>query len=192
MSSKRPLVSTRPTRRPSIKRPKARPRVQPKVTKATIPLGTCLLCDEPVLGPAVLRLRHGAIRRRKRGVQFIPLPFDDGAKIKWVCYRCASGTTAMADEGFRFSSKLQKLSLEGWCCLCHRDIEPYPLKQWSSVILLERGFNEPSGKGSFDMFRSKESGHVHFFCMDDIDIELWRLIERTDAPDYDEELSKCE
>jgi len=90
----------------------------------------------------------------------------------------------MGDDGFRFSSKLAKLSSEGWCCLCRQEIEPYPLPQWSSTILIERGFNEPSSKGSFDIFRPKESGHLHFFCLDDIDVELWRLIDRSDAPDF--------
>ena len=70
--------------------------------------------------------------------------------------------------------------------MCHRDIEPYPLNQWSSTILVERGFSEPSSKGAFDIFRPKESGHLHYFCMDDINIELWRLIERSDEPDFGE------
>lgn len=98
----------------------------------------------------------------------------------------------MSDEGFRFSSKLQGLSCEGWCCLCRQEIEPYPLEQWSSTILIERGFNEPSSKGRFNMFKPKESGHLHFFCMDDINIELWRLVERCDAPDFHEWLSNAD
>lgn len=202
MNSKRPSINTTRAARPKAKRPrvkaKAKPKVQPKGNKSTITLGHCLLCGEAVKGPAAIRMKHGIIRRKKprarpktfrvrprgRGsdsvVEFAPVPFEDRTKVKWVCFHCATESFVLADEGFRFSSKLEGLSADGQCCLCRKVIEPHrPGANMSSAVLLERGFAE----GERSMFKAKEAGHVHFFCMDDLHIELWRLIEQSDTPD---------
>lgn len=185
MKSGRPSISTRP------KKPVKPKRANPKIHKPSSPIGQCLLCGEAFSGPAAIRLQHGCVRRRKWGVQFIELPFDDREKKKWVCYGCSLDNYILMDDGFQFSSHLKELSKNGWCCLCHKVIEPYPLEEWSSAILIERGMMEPRSNGPGSLFRVKEAGHLHYFCLDDINIELWRIIERTDVPDYYEWLSSC-
>ena len=191
------------SKRPSISTTSPRKRALPKGNRLSAPLGHCLLCGDVVKGPAAIRLKHGAIQNKKprvrpkgrvrvrpkgkrttdsSNVEFVPLPFEDRSKVKWICYSCASEGFTLADEGFQFSSLLKDLSSDGQCCLCNKVIEPYPLEDWSSAILIERGFAE----GSRSVFIPKESGHLHFFCMDDLNIDLWRLIQQSDEPDYHE------
>jgi hypothetical protein len=98
----------------------------------------------------------------------------------------------ISDDVRGFSSRLDGLSDDGQCCLCKQVIEPYPLEEWSSAILIELGAMTQSSKRGFSIYRPEYSGHLHYFCMDDFHIELWRLIERTDVPDYREYLSPCE
>jgi len=130
-------------------------------------------------------------------MQFISLPFEDRDNVKWICHECAAELPAIADgPGFNFSDRMKRLSKDGQCGLCHKNkpnkvIQPYPHPDWESTILIERGFSEPSNKGSFSMFKPKENGYVHYWCMDEINVELWRLIERTDVPDYGEWLRSC-
>lgn len=186
MKSRRPSISTRPTKPAKMKR------VRPKVYRPSSPIGMCLMCGESFSGPAAVRLGHGAVRRRKWGVRFVDLPFEDRDKKKWICFECAAETYGLLqEEGLCFSDKLSDLSQEGWCCLCRKEIEPYPLEEWSSAILIELGTIEPKRNGPGSLFRAKDAGHLHYFCMDDINIELWRLIERTDVPDYQEWLQLC-
>ena len=185
MRSRRPSISIRP------KKPTKLTRAKPKIHNPSSPIGICLLCGESFNGPAAIRLQHGCVRRREWGVQFTQLPFDDRETKKWICYGCAMDNYILADEGFGFSSHLDDLSKEGWCCLCRREIEPYPEEEWSSAILIERGLMEPKSNGPGSLFRVKEAGHLHYLCLDDINVELWRLIERTDTPDYTDWLESC-
>jgi len=185
------------SRRPSINTGRQKPtrmkRVEPKIYQPR-QLGICLLCGEAVKGPAAVRLRHGAVTRRKWGTEFIELPFEDRDLKKWICYGCAADSYIIEEQGLSFSAHLDKLSPDGWCCLCHQDIEPYPLEDWSSAISIELGTMTPSQKGNGDLFRVRQQGHLHFMCMDDLNVELWRLIERTDTPDppdYDDWLRQC-
>lgn len=178
MSSKRrlPVIRTGP----SPVTPKTGPADPP-----VVPNLVCLLCGEQFCGPAALRLRHGCVQHRKWGAEFIELPFDDRTKAKWVCVKCAR-ECGIIDGALQFAPILGDLSVDGHCCLCRRDIEPYPLKEWSSAIRIELGTMEVSSKGPFVIFRPSELGHVHYMCMDELHIELWRLIERTDTPDFRE------
>ena len=191
MISRRPVIyKERPeTHRTAV--PSAPPRVAPKIYRPRDPepIGTCLLCEEPFAGPDAIRLRHGCVQQRKWGTEFHQLPFDDLSKLKWLCPSCAWDNSIVADDGRRFSPRLNGLSDDGQCCLCKQVIEPYPLEEWSSAILIELGAMQQSTKGAFSIFQPQYSGHLHYFCMDDFNIELWRLIERSDAPDYTEYLS---
>lgn len=56
------------------------------------------------------------------------------------------------------------------------------MHQWSSAILIERGLTELID--DVEEFQPKESGHLHFFCLDEIDIPLWKLIDPSDEPDF--------
>lgn len=174
----------------SVRRPAiitSRPQVRaPKVPKRE-PLGRCLVCGEAFLGPDAIRLRHGCIRQRKWGAEFIELPFDDRSKMQWICMHCGWEKSIIGDDG-QFSPKLEGISADGQCCLCQQVIEPYPLGEWSSAIQVELGEMAASSRGQFYLFQARSVGHLHFFCMDDLDIELWRLIERSDVPDYREYL----
>lgn len=185
MNSKRRL--------PTIKQPRSQQASSAKLglvrktgPQISVPTLTCLMCGEQFEGPSAVRLRHGCIRHRKWGAEFIELPFDDRTLVKWVCIGCAKERLILSDGVLRFSSLLRGLSADGHCCLCDRDIEPYPLEEWSSMIRLEVGTMRLSTKGPFVIFQAKEVGHVHYMCMDDINIELWRLIEMTDTPDFGE------
>jgi hypothetical protein len=147
-------------------------------------LGPCLLCGETFEGPGAIRLKHGCVKQRKWGVEFLDLPFDDHSKIKWVCKTCSWESGLVSDDTSVFSDKLYGLSSDGQCCLCNQVIEPYPLEDWSSAVLIELGSMTPSSKGDFSIFHVSDSGHVHYMCMDEFNIELWRMIERVDEPDY--------
>jgi hypothetical protein len=169
---------------------KASPRrVAPRVAQPD--LGPCLLCGDMYEGPTTIRLRHGCVLRGLQGVEFLPLPFDDQSHVKWLCSACALDNNIVAEDLSRFSPLLAGLSADGQCCLCKTCIEPYPARDWSSAILIELGEVSPSSKGPFSLFKPREAGHLHYFCMDDLNLELWRIIERTDEPDYAEFLP-CE
>jgi hypothetical protein len=178
-------------RRPAIitAKPTAPKAVRAAPRQLSGDVGRCLSCGEPFSGPDAVRLRHGCIRRRKWGTEFIELPFEDRSKLKWVCSRCAWECDIIGNDG-RFSERLSALKPDGQCVLCHRCIEPYPLDDWSSAVLIEVGDLVPSTRGGFSIFRPRESGHVHYMCMDDLKLELWRMIDSTDAPDFREYL--CE
>jgi len=184
MLSKRQLSERYGAARPVIQQPKNEPVTSP-----------CLLCGEPFIGPEVIRLKHGCVQHRKWGVEFITLPFEDNEKLKWLCFTCALDNYVLSDDGKRFSSHLNGLNTDGQCCLCNRVIEPRPSEEWSSAILIELGSMKLSSKSGITVFKPSMSGHLHYLCMDDINIELWRLIDRSDVPDYDaylEELEPCE
>lgn len=150
---------------------------------------TCLLCGEQFTGPKAVRLKHGCIRHRKWGAEFLELPFEDNSKVKWICAECAVDHYLMDDTQREFSTRLEKIGLRGYCCLCNQDIEPYPNHDWSSAALIEIGTMEPSRKGAFSLFHKAHAGHVHYMCMDELSITLWRLIEQDDTPpDYGEYL----
>lgn len=167
----------------NIERKRRTTRIKPK-PPASVPVGTCLLCGETFSGPKALRLRHGCIQWDDCSAGLIRLPFDDHDNQKWICHGCGLDYYILADEGYQFSSHLDGLSSEGWCCLCKREIEPYPNHDWSSAILIELGSMVPTGKGLGSLFKVADHGHLHYMCMDDLNIELWRLIEQTDTPDY--------
>lgn len=195
MISRRPsILKPRQGIQPKAVAPRAVPRATPRILKPPKPepIGLCLLCGDPFAGPEAIRLRQGCVRQRKWGTEFIELPFDDHSKLKWLCTGCALDNYVVSDDVRRFSSRLCGLSDDGQCCLCKQVIEPYPLEEWSSAILIELGAMKSSTKGAFSIFQPQYSGHLHYFCMDDLNLELWRLIERTDVPDYREYLSSCE
>lgn len=183
MNSRRPAIITTPR---VASRPAVPVRVRGNPTKG-IKVGTCLSCGEAFTGPDAIRLRHGCIRRRKWGTEFIDLPFEDRTKLKWVCPNCAWECNIVGSDG-RFSEQLRNLKPDGQCTLCGQCIEPYPMEDWSSTILIEVGEMVMSTKGNFTIFRPGETGHVHYLCMDDLHLELWRMIEGTDIPDYREYL----
>jgi len=62
------------------------------------------------------------------------------------------------------------------------------MEDWSSAVLIEVGEMAPSTRGEFSIFHPSETGHVHYLCMDDLKLELWRLIEASDTPDLREYL----
>lgn len=194
MNSRRPAIITTPRVVQQPAKPRFAPRALPKIITAPkpAPIGRCLLCEEEFCGPSTIRLRHGCVRQRKWGTEFVELPFDDHSKVKWLCMTCAWDNSIVSDDARRFSSRLHGLSPDGQCCLCGQVIEPYPLEDWSSAILIELGEMTPSTRGPFSIYRPSETGHLHYLCMDDLNIELWRLIERADVPDYREYLSPCE
>jgi len=187
MNSKKPFI------RPSIKTENSSSeiprRAAPKTTKS-INLGPCLLCGGLVTGPTAIRLKHGCVSNR-RGIEFLPLPFDDQTMVKWLCIGCALDNNVVSDDVSGFSTLLNGLKSDGQCCLCGQVIEPYPLKEWSSAILIEFGMAVQSNKGPFHIFHPSKSGHLHYFCLDDLNLELWRIIERTDEPDYQRYLPTC-
>lgn len=161
--------------------------------------GICMRCGDAFNGPKAIRLQQGRVHYKKIGkvkdtetATFQCQKFEDNEVRKWICPVCAYEGGIIAEDSFEFTSSLHGLTT-GWCTLCHRDIEPWPLPQWSTAILLERvvfrkGIWKPdSGAGSNDAnFRAVGGGHLHYLCMDDLDLELWRLIERSDTPDFDE------
>jgi hypothetical protein len=166
-------------------------RVQPRAP-ASVRIGCCLLCGENFTGPKALRLTHGCIQWRGHKAELIKLRFDDHDRHKWICHGCGLDYYILADEGYQFSSHLDGLS-QGWCCLCKKEIEPCSSENWTSAILIELGSMVPSGKGPGQIFEPADSGHLHFMCMDELQIELWRLIETSDTPpDYQEQLSGYE
>lgn len=165
-------------------------RVEPKRSDQPN-LGPCLLCGDTFEGPTSIRLKHGCITSTQRGPQFSPLPFEDRTLVKWLCIGCALDNNIVEDDVSGFSSRLNGLRSDGQCCLCGHVIEPYPLEDWSSAILIEFGETIPSNKGPFSIFRPGVSGHLHYFCMDDLNLELWRIIDRSDEPDYEEFLPEC-
>ena len=192
MNSRRPAIitqarSTKPTTPKVV-------RTVPKILKQPpkVVVGTCLNCGEPFSGPDAVRLRHGCIRRRKWGTEFVELPFEDRSKLKWICSNCAWECNIIGDDG-HFSERLRDLKPDGQCVLCHRCIEPYPMEDWSSAILIEVGELTQSTRGNFSIFRPSEAGHVHYLCMDDLQLELWRVIGTSDTPDYNygEYLPSC-
>jgi hypothetical protein len=188
ITAQRPIVqtSTRQSVRPQITIQLPKPPIESEPER-----GPCILCGDGFRGPEVVRLKHGCVRQRKWGAEFLPLPFEDHEKLKWLCFTCALDSYVLSDDGTRFSTHLDGLNTDGQCCLCKRVIEPYPLEDWSSAILIELGAVVP-GKRGFSIFRPKMSGHVHYLCMDDIHLELWRLVDRSDVPNYEEYLSSCE
>jgi len=141
----------------------------------------CLSCGEAFTGPDAIRLRHGCIRQRKWGTEFVELPFEDHTKVKWVCFRCAWENDIVDDEGW-ISDRLENLGYLGQCPLCGNCIQPFPYDDWSSAILLEVGEMAPSTRGDFRIFRPNQGGHLHYLCMDDLHLELWRMIECSDEP----------
>lgn len=169
-------------------------RVKPKAP-ARVPIGCCLLCGEIFTGPKAIRLRHGCIQWDDCNASLIRLPFDDHDNQKWVCYGCGLDYYILADEGYQFSSHLDGLSSEGWCCLCKKEIEPYhgdPYSDWSSALLIELGSMVPSGKSTGSLFKAADQGHLHYECMSELNIELWSIIGQSDVPppDYREELDR--
>ena len=68
--------------------------------------------------------------------------------------------------------------------MCHQVIEPFPNPQWSTAIKIERGLFQ-IGKAGVEVFTPIEGGHLHFICMDDLGLELWRLIETDDSPEQE-------
>lgn len=164
-------------------------RVTPRTKQARGPVvGRCLSCGETFTGPGAVRLRHGCVRQRKWGAEFIELPFEDKSKAKWVCLRCAWECDITDDSNRRFSKRLKDMRPNGQCVLCHQCINPVSEKDWSSAVLIELGETAQSTRGSFSIFRPLVTGHVHYFCMDELKLQLWRLIETTDIPDYREYL----
>lgn len=187
MRSRKPWSSISEKRRTTT-------RVKPKAP-ASVPIGCCLLCGEIFTGPKALRLRHGCIQwDHDCNAELIRLPFDDHDRQKWICHGCGLDYYILADEGYQFSSHLDGLSSEGWCCLCKKEIEPYQDEDdiFSSAILIELGSMVPTGKGLGSLFRPVDRGYLHFMCMDELNIELWRLIAQDDIPppDYKEYLTK--
>lgn len=190
MNFRRPAIITEPWAKPPVRKTVVAAPLAPKEpTQNTV--GTCLKCGEPFTGPDAVRLRHGCIRRRKWGTEFIELPFEDRSKLKWICSNCAWECDIVGDDG-DFSARLEGLKPDGQCVLCHECIEPYPMGDWSSAILIEVGELVPSTRGKFSIFRPRRSGHVHYTCMDDLKLELWRMIDTTDTPDLLEYLQPCE
>lgn len=187
MNSRRPAIIT--TRVAAKSTAPKTVRAFPKYIKHSsgVVVGRCLNCGEAFTGPGAVRLRHGCIRRRKWGTEFIELPFEDHSKLKWVCLKCAWECDITGNDG-RFSSRLSNLKPDGQCCLCGRCIEPVSEEDWSSAILLELGELVPSTRGHFSIFQPSAEGHVHYLCMDELKLELWRLIEASDMPDYREYL----
>jgi hypothetical protein len=185
MNSSRPVI--RLSRGALHNQPKPR-KVQPKQSRR---FGPCLVCGDTFEGPTSIRLKHGCIVRRNSEVEFVTLPFDDNSTVKWLCMGCALDNAIVAEDVSGFSQHLQGLSADGQCCLCREVIEPYPLEEWSSAILIEFGDMTESTKGPFSIFVPRASGHLHYFCTDELNLELWRLIERSDEPDYREYLPSC-
>ena len=175
-------------------------RGKPRATIQQPRVGLCLRCGDPFQGPRAIRLQQGRVHYRKIGkvhdteqATFQCQKFEDHDLRKWVCPVCAFEGGIIQEDTFEFTSSLRGLT-KGWCTLCHRDIEPWPLPQWSTAVLLERvviqegAWKPDSGAGSTDAanFKAIEGGHLHYLCMDDLDLELWRLIDRPDTPDFDE------
>jgi len=180
-------------------RSKEKPKGKAEAPIVQRPVGICLRCGEPFNGPKAIRLQQGRVHYRKIGkvketetATFQCLKFEDHSLRKWICLVCAFEGGIIEEDSFEFTSSLHGLTT-GWCTLCHRDIEPWPLPQWSTAVLLERVVQRPgiwkpdSTVGSDDgNFKALSGGHLHYMCMDDLDLELWRLIERSDTPDWDE------
>lgn len=188
-------ISPKGTRPSPVKPPDGarRKRIKPK-KKSQTPLGNCLLCQKTVIGPSVIRLQHGAIKGTKwGGTKFAPLPFEDGSKTKLICLGCANESFALCDS-YQLSKQLDDLSEDGQCCLCKRVIEPQPSRNWSSAILLEYGMMKPSAtkKGHRLHCDEKHRGHLHYDCMEDLNVNLRDLVDHSgDSPSYSDMMDLC-
>jgi hypothetical protein len=139
------------------------------------------------LGPEAVRLTHGRVtypQGRPHEAEFQTTKFPDLTKVKWLCLGCADEHRILHDDFFGLSEFMQNLQ-HGWCCLCKKDIQPYPIKDWSSALNIELVQKLRSTRGNAFQFYPIEgaSGHVHWGCMDDLGLEMNCLVEDVDAPD---------
>jgi len=149
-------------------------------------VGICLVCGEQFYGPRAVRLMQGGVEKPENSEgEFKIMNFEDGSRVQWLCPGCAEEHLIIRENEFLFTSKLNGLA-RGWCTLCHQLIEPYPNPQWSTAVNLERGLFQ-TGKTNAEVFSPLEGGHLHFCCLDDLGLELWRLINQSDAPFEEEE-----
>ena len=144
-------------------------------------VGVCLVCGEQFYGPRAVRLMQGAVEQQgdSEGT-FRIMNFEDGSRVQWLCPACAEQHSVVREDEFLFTSKLRGLA-SGWCTLCHQLIEPYPNPQWSTAVNIERGIFQ-MGKTDAEVFAPMEGGHLHFCCLDDLGLELWRLVNQSDSP----------
>jgi hypothetical protein len=141
---------------------------------------TCLLCDNPLTGPEVYRIRIGGVSYEESDapqdlmmVQFVQEPgrdyFQDGSTAKWVCHSCA------VDRGI-----LTKELDYGSCQIDHGgDFCGLAFEEWSEpgsdcVLEVERGVlhHNASDRGPPIVFITQDGGCVHFNCACD---DPWRL-----------------
>lgn len=131
-------------------------------------------------------------------VKFVPRPFMDDTLIKWMCVAdpedeeylsCAEEHSIVTeDDTPQFDSQLRGIC-EGWCCICREPIEPMqsvpPTHEdpWSSALSLELGSFFPSKVG-VPLFRPWQQGHIHYFCIEEFNLSLDRLIVTSDCPEW--------
>ena len=138
---------------------------------------TCLLCDEPLTGPEVYRIRIGGVSYEENEgttmVQFVQEPgrdyFQDGSTAKWICHRCARERGLQAGDLDYGSCQLENCG--NFCGLAFEECsEPGS----DCVLEVERGVlhHNSADKGPPVVFITQEGGCVHFNCACD---DTWRL-----------------
>jgi hypothetical protein len=181
---------------------------------SALEIGGCLLCGNIFHGPRTVRLTSGIIERPERigkceienfEAVFKRGKFEDGDSYKDICPLCSYEHDIIAEDVFDWTETLESLDM-GWCCICHQPIEPWPDPDYASAVMIERGIVKKNpnydprapeeiyvGRSNILVrnpnadplvFDSHAGGTVHYLCMDDLGIELWSLIERTDEPDF--------
>lgn len=139
---------------------------------------SCLICDEPLIGPEVFRIRIGGVSydEDENGttlVQFVQQPgvdsFQDGTTIKWLCRSCAVERGILLRELDYGTCQIY----HGKDC-CGMGFEPLSEHSSDCVLEVERGtlHKNESGKGPSVVFITQDGGCVHFNCACD---DPWRL-----------------
>lgn len=146
----------------------------------------CLICDEPLSGPEVFRIRIGGVAYEEDAngttlVQFVQKAghdhFEDGSTIKWVCRHCAIQRGIRTGELDYGSCEISNGSE------CGMGFEEWTEPGSDCVLEVERGVlhENGGGKGPSVVFITKEGGCVHFNCACD---DPWRL-PLCDLPNLD-------
>lgn len=137
----------------------------------------CLICDgsvtnQPGVEPKTLRIKQGGADYRKFGAQFVcEEEFEDGDRLKWLCFRCATGKAIF--------TKLLDFDL---CILCNNTFEPADSLQSDCVLLVETGEMKSLDKRPGKGFVPSSGGMVHFVCAcDDWGLPLWALDRKDTA-----------
>lgn len=137
---------------------------------------TCLLCDEPIVGPWAFRLRVGGISHfdELHGAQFVQEPCDhfrDYSKAKYLCRKCAEHSGLYIGQ-----LELDACRVPQGTLVCKGDFETEESETSSAVIEIGWGQFCPSDKGPGELFVPTHVAHAHFDCVcDGYGIPLWSI-----------------